>query len=417
MQRFISGGLTLALTAASTVLLIGATQGSADAAPVATKFAYGGSGYGTLLQGGQIPAGSSMTAFKPLGCTNLAGISKENHEAASPLGGFGNVSAVATKVWTSKVGTTYSSNAKNTIASVTLGDPSLGSIKIKGIESTSRAFHDPSGFHAKTTTTVAQITFAPAGMDPQVIPIPAPGQPIDIPGLAHIVLGAKFHKVGTTGAVAQAKALVIQLIPSGTTLTVGFSRATIGGGITVGVFQGNSYSTKVNALDKNLTSGPTPLTVMPCQGTHGVIQSKKIASLNLGGQIVVGAVTSSQRGNQKSGIAYGWEKATVARISLGGNQLVITGIVGKATVTRKGHMVKTSAAGTQVGTITAGGEVMTFPDTGVIEIPGVAKIENTIVTKGPIGIKVVALRITLLDGSGAVIDLGTAQLKCKASGL
>ena len=56
------------------------------------------------------------------------------------------------------------------------------------------------------------------------------------------------------------------------------------------------------------------------------------------------------------------------------------------------------------------------PDTGVIEIPGVAKLEPSVVTKKVTdGLKVTALRITLLDGSGAVIDLGNARFQVRRS--
>jgi len=426
MQGLVSRALSLALTAACAVFVIGATQGSANAAPVATKFAYGASGFGTLVRGGQVPAGSDMTAFRPLGCTNLAGVTKENHEAASPLGGFGNVSAVKTQVGTTKVGNVHTSYARNTIASVTLGDPSLGAIAIQGISSTSKAFHNATGYHATTRTTVAKITFAPLGMDPQVIEIPSPGQPVEIPGVARISVGTSVKQAGANGAQARANALEVKMLLSGSKATIGHSAATISGGITVGVFQGRSFSTRVNALDANLTSGPTPLTVMPCQGTHGIVRTRKIASIDLGGQVVVGAVTSSQMGDQKAGKAYGWEKATVSKVDLGDGQLIVTGIVGKVSVTRTAvvggvsraaGVITANANGTTVGSIVANGEEMAFPDTDVLEIPGVAKLEQNIVTKGKIGIKVIALRITLLDGSGAVIDLGTAELRIKNSGL
>ncbi len=42
---------------------------------------------------------------------------------------------------------------------------------------------------------------------------------------------------------------------------------------------------------------------------------------------------------------------------------------------------------------------------------------RAIVRKIPQGISVTALRITLLDGSGAVIDLGEAKLSIRDSGL
>ena len=66
---------------------------------------------------------------------------------------------------------------------------------------------------------------------------------------------------------------------------------------------------------------------------------------------------------------------------------------------------------TRLGSITAGGKTVTFPPTGVLEIPGVARLEQHVVSRTAHGIKVVALRVTLLDGSGAVINLGEAALQ------
>ena len=419
MKHRVSSLLAVLAVMIGSFVMIGAMSTSADATttPVATRFAYGASGFGTLVKGGQLPAGSSMTAFRPLGCTNLAGLSRENHEVASPLAGLGSASVIATRVWTTKVGNVYSSYGRNTIANVTLGDASLGTLAIKGIASQSRAFHNATGFHATTATTVTSISFAPAGMPAQAVPVPTPGQSVDLPGLGTLYGGTSNKYVRTTGATAKANALKVYLTATGTTVTIGHSQASIDGGITVGLLHGSSYATTAKALAGNLTSGQTPLTVMPCQGTNGVIRTKELASVDLGGQAVVGAVTSSEMGKQKAGVAYGWEKATVTKVTLGGGQVVITGIVGKANVSRSGSIVKSNVAGTTIDKVLVNGEVMAFPDTGILEIPGVAKLQRLLVTKSKIGISVVALRVSLLDGTGAVIDLGTAKLSIKRSGL
>ena len=48
----------------------------------------------------------------------------------------------------------------------------------------------------------------------------------------------------------------------------------------------------------------------------------------------------------------------------------------------------------------------------MLEIPGVAKLERARVSRdSATGIKVIALRVTVLDGSGAVINLGEAALQ------
>jgi hypothetical protein len=91
--------------------------------------------------------------------------------------------------------------------------------------------------------------------------------------------------------------------------------------------------------------------------------------------------------------------------------VVLDGIVGRPSVTRTAHHVTRRAQGTTVGSVTANGVARDLPKSGVIQVPGVAKLETHLVHRSRTGLSVTALRITLLDGSGAVIDLGRAQLK------
>jgi indole-2-monooxygenase len=52
-----------------------------------------------------------------------------------------------------------------------------------------------------------------------------------------------------------------------------------------------------------------------------------------------------------------------------------------------------------------------------LTIPGLVKIDTNITTMLPDGIEVVAVRLTFLDGSGRVTDLGHARLRIAASGV
>ena len=281
----------------------------------------------------------------------------------------------------------------------------------------SRAWRNGTGFHSTGNTTVAAITFAPAGQPAQNIPVPSPGETIDIPGLGSIALGATSHYANTTSADAHANSLVISVTATGTKIIVGHSQVRIGGGITRGVFSGNSSATKTSGLSGAVTSGPTPLSLMPCEGTHGQVGVKDLAGVNLGGQVIVGAVHSEERSSQTSTKATGYELGKVAGLTLGNGQLVIKAIVGKVTVTRTEAGITRSISGTQVGSVLLNGEAQTFPDTGVLEIPGIAKLQRAVVTKLSNGVSVVGLSVTLLDGSGAVLDLGNARLTIRPSGL
>lgn len=392
--------------------------GDSPTSSVATKFAMKTMGFGTRVTGGQVPAQSDTTAFQIIGCTNRAGLDRINHEAAVELPGAGVVEGVKTRVWTSS-GTASEAGAHSVhnVARVSLGDPSMGNLELTAVNSHSDAFHDATGFHAEASTSIGAITFAAPGQDPQSFEIPTPDQPLVIPGVASISIGSKITRSGAGGAFAAANAVDIKLLVSGTRVRIAHSIARINPGVTRGLFRGHSNATSAHGLDENVHSGPTPLKYIPCQGTRGKVRERHIAYVNLGDNIVVGAVSAFAMGKQNTSEATGFMQGRVASIDLGDGQLVVTAIQGRVNVTLDDtHGLVTDIKGTQIGSITANGSPQEFPDTGVLEIPGVARLERSIIEKLPHGLSVTALRITLLDGSGAVINLGEATLKIRRSG-
>lgn len=399
------GGLALTST----------VPGFAGTATHATTYAFQGSGYGTKVIGGQVPAASDTTAYQNLACTNRSGLQKTNDIVGVKVPGLGTVSGVKSRVWTTDRNGVVASHARHTIAQITIASKGVGSLDLNAIRSEATAFHNASGFHASTVTLIGSITMTPAGgLPPQTFPAPTPNQPTTIPGLATISVGSHRTAQGAHSATASALALRVHVIPSATTVKVAHSRASLGGGLTVGIFSGHSNATRIpQALTKIAHSGPNPLTVMPCIGTEGRLKTKSLASLTLDGKLVVQGLSSSEKGSQGGGTAQGFERAKIAGINLGGGQLVVNAIVGQANVTRTANGWVRTAKGTRLGSITANGQTQTFPPSGVIEIPGVAKLERKVVTKSKTGIAVIALRVTLLDGSGAVINLGEAKLNIK----
>ncbi|MDX6359105.1 MAG: hypothetical protein QOH37_2159 [Nocardioidaceae bacterium] len=376
-----------------------------------TTYAFQGSGFGTRVIGGQIPAGSNTTAYQNLNCTNQAGLDRTNDVADATVPGLGTVSGVKTRVWTTQRHGVAASHARHTIAKLDLASTPLGTLSLNAIRSDAKAFHDSTGFHATATTSLGSITLTPPIGPPKILKSPTPGQPVTIPGLATITLGRTATTNGAHSATANGLALRIDVVASGSSVKVARSHAEINDGMTVGIFEGHSNATRVTqALNDIAHSGPNPLSLMPCVGTAGALQTKALADLDVGGNLVVQGLSSSQQSDQGNGKAKGFERAAIAKIDLGGGQLVVNAIVGKANVTRTSHGWRRTATGTQLGGITANGQVQTFPPTGVLEIPGVAKLERKIVTRSKTGIKVIALRVTLLDGSGAVINLGEAKL-------
>jgi hypothetical protein len=376
-----------------------------------TSFAFKTSGFGTRIIGGQLPVGSATTGYKAIGCTNQAGRTRTNNVAEATLPGLGKAMGIKTHVWTTSRHGVVAAHSLHRIGRVALIQSVLGSLSINAITARATAYHDASGFHATTTTHLGGLSFTPPVGPSESFPLPTPDQPLTIPGLATIYAGKHVTRQSHTGSLADAYALRVDVIPTGTSIRVAHSHAELNSGMTGGVFKGHSAATHVvTALGDIVKSGPNPLTTMPCQGTYGQPRQKSLASVDLGGQLVVKGASSREQGNQHGTRAWGTSRAEVARVSLGG-QLVIDGIVGKVSVSRDGAHLKRSAQGTLLGSVTVAGQKQTFPKTGVLEIPGIAKLERGVVSRTHGGISVIGLRITLLDGSGAVVDLGEASLK------
>jgi hypothetical protein len=376
-----------------------------------TTYAFKSSGFGTRLIGGQLPAGSSTTGYQVIGCTNQAGRSHTNNVAQATLPGLGKAYGIQTHVWTTSRHGVVASHSLHQIARVSLVKNALGSLSINAVTSRATASHRSDGFHATTTTHIGGLSFTPPVGPAQSFSLPTPDHPLTIPGLATIYAGQHSTHRSGTHASANAYALRVDVIPTGTSLRVASSYAELDSGMTGGIFKGRSAATHVvSGLGDIVKSGPNPLSIMPCQGTYGQAREKSLASVHLGGKLVVKGASSREQGNQHGAHAFGTSRAEVARVNLGG-QLVIDGIVGKVSVSRHGRHLTRSDRGTLLGSVTVNGKKQTFPKTGVLEIPGIAKLERGVVTKTHNGISVIGLRITLLDGSGAVVNLGEASLR------
>ena len=418
-MRITSIAAALALTAG--LGLAGGSAGTAAvAAPAAavqqaTAYAMTAVGYGTYVRGGDVPANSGQTAFQVLACTNRAGIDRSNTEASQDVPGLGNVSGAATRVWSQQIGDSVSSYGRHTIESVTVSSPT-GSLLIEGIRSTSRAWHDAAGFHSSTATTVAALTYTPAGGEAQQLATPTVNQPVTVPGIGEVRVGERASTSNPGGAKASAAALQLDLLTTGTHAVIARSAATIAGGVRGGLFSGYSSGSRARGLQDTTRSGATPLLLMPCQGTRSTTQSRSLASSQLGTDLVVEGLTATQWANQDSTRSTGYERGYVDVFRINGTDLVVNSVLGRVNVLRTDAALNRSHTA-QVGQVRANGEDQEFPDNNILEIPGVARLQRGIVTRTTNGISVVALRVTLLDGSGAVIDLGQASLSIRDSGL
>ncbi|QVT81831.1 hypothetical protein ENKNEFLB_04249 [Nocardioides aquaticus] len=382
-----------------------------------TPYAFNAGGFGSQFVGGDLPLNSGKTAFTRIGCTNLAGLNRSNYitEVAVPDSPF-SLGGVDTNLRTRAKGrgasTTYSSIATQKVADLKLVDTPLGGLSVSGLTSKAVTSAKRGRFSVATDINIAGITLTPPVGEPQTLRIPTPNRPLTIPGVAVISLGKPVENVGRARASAFASVLQVRTLfgSNPTTLTVANAKTAIERGVEGGIFSGYSAGLEAGALGDIVKVGRNPLRKMPCTGTRGELQQTNLVDLDLAGLVVAKAARAEQRTQTRRGVSSGFERGSVARLNLGDGALVVTGIVGKASVTRKGATVVRKATG-GVGSITVNGETATFPRTGVLEVPGLASIEQRVVKRFKTGLQVIGLQVTLLDGSGAVIDLGKAQMK------
>lgn len=422
MRRLFALGSATAVAATSLLLL---TPGDAHAAkPVSTPYVLRGYGYGLRVLGGSLPASSGDTAAVSSGCMNKAGVSRENHLAGATLPDkLGSIGAVTSRTWTTKVGGTVNRYTRSKVADITLARSGLGKLSIQGLTVTAHVWHDAKGFHSEVVPDVARIAVTDPITGTHSAPLPTPGNPLKIPGLATLSMGAKSTHRGPNWAGANSDGLRLYVAPSNTTLALAHAWAYMSEGVESGIFGGSAAAIRASALGSLASVGPQPLLLMPCKSPKGKTLTKAIAGLplsNVGVPIKVGALTSQMQGNQSGRKAWGRAISRVASVNIGNGALVVKGLVAQANVTRTGKgltKLTRNASGTTVGSITANGTSYSLAqlDGKKIDIPGGAlSIQTKVVTNQWQGIQVVGLRITVLSASDVtktVIDLGRARLK------
>lgn len=379
-----------------------------------TPFVFKGNGFGTEVEGGQLPADSSRVALSSMACTSIAGRKNRNFVEESELPGLGTVRGVFSRVVSKQKGGTTFQKSKHKVAEVVLGDTERGRLSLSGVVSTTTAsFSAEEGWQASADTTIAGITFTPPGGDPQTLPIPSPGQSIPVPGLATITLGRMIEKPEPAKKRSRAYAVgvVVDMIPSGTTVKLARSMSKLEKGFKTGIFGGSAIPVKANVLGELAEVGRVVRMTMPCLGTDGELLEADAADVNLGDQIVVQAASARQKGEQTRKKAVGTEVARIASLDLGGGSLVLDAIESRAKVTRLANGRLKRSASAKVGSITGGdGDPQSLEDLDGLEIPNLLRIETGLRKKIKDGIRIIGLRITLLDGTGAVIDLATSKM-------
>lgn len=416
VPRTIASVAATAAVAMAVTAVAAPTSATAQAKPAAepTPYALSASAFGSTVNGGDLPISSGRTALAAIGCTNAAGKTNSNSVAGVDLPGLGSIDGIETVVSTNKNGQRVASTANNKIADVVLGAQGVGTLRISALTTSARVAKTQSGFTAEHgVSAVLKVTVGPVTTP---VDLPTEGNPVTIPGLAKIALGPVVERQGANGAFAKVNGLVVTVIPTNTVVKLGQAQARIDTGVKSGVFKGNASGEKVTVANDLIKLGAQPNTTIPCQGTGGDTRTRSVAGVSLPPALELGALQTRVEGDNGDASASGFTEGSVASLDLGDGALEITGITGRANVSRTGRKIVANANGTTVGEILVDGEPASIPTGGELEIPGLAKLENGPVVKSGASISVSALKLTLLDGTGATILLGNAKLAILASG-
>ncbi|MEO6510061.1 MAG: choice-of-anchor P family protein [Nocardioides sp.] len=465
IRRLVALAATTALT---TALVAVAGAPAAQAAGRPTDFAFTSFAYGTKVKAANGELRSGRTAPSWIGCTRQAGKTKANELLAvdapsnNPLIHIGAVTSSSHTYKQKKQGIAAGTQSTSTVANVVLGlqNPQLPTpvLTITGLKVTATAWATTDGqLHASTDSGLLDInlvvpptgtpldqplqqllalvngTVAPT-LDQVVALLQQNNGGIEIPGLGKLELGYSHTGIGTRQAAAVALSLRVTLygldqLPGtadDSSLKIGRSYAKIIGNMPYAVMGGSGWAADADLVGGTAHIGDIVPKQLPCQGTDGQIRTKALAAVDIPG-VTLGALQGRAYGRiSQIGRVRAWTEGSVAHVSLGSGDttLTIDGIVGRVNLVtdRRGRLVKRDTEGTIPGVLTFQGQSYTLPLGSAPELPpelsALISIQTGVTDQSDArGLRVTALRITLLGGTaaGTVVDLGNAKASIRES--
>ncbi|HEV8055727.1 MAG TPA: choice-of-anchor P family protein [Nocardioidaceae bacterium] len=380
---------------------------------VLTNFALGATGYSTQVSGGDLDVASGPTGFSYVACTRFANKHRENNTLQTNIPDDSNplvqVGATTTRTFTDKKGGEVSANSVNRVTKATIGG--ADGLVLEGIKTRAKAFHNGGGYGKEGVVTFTSVTLAGVPVS-----VAAQREVIVVPGVATVKLATNSGKVTDRSAQAQVTAVRIELNASGSTVLIGRATARIDGGAVSGIMSGAVWGSQLRGLGGIANSGRTALQPLPCVGTDGQFLRRNVAGVGIGDITDLGAVESSVRGDQDSSGAYAQGISTIARAGFLERDLVIKGIEARGYVKRRsdGSYVR-NAKGTSTLSITFQGNPVVIAPGETVQVGNFAKVTTRVVDLIPNGIRVTAVQVQLLSGSGAgsTLDLGNVQLRVR----
>jgi hypothetical protein len=435
---------TATAVALAGALVVLTTPAQASMKKIDTPFSYRGSAFGTRVTLGDPKQGgltSGRTAWSILACTKMAPLRNDegsfggrvNANSMVQVGAIDSVTSSYRKPKKKR----YGSRSVNRVANIVLGAEDGPRLKIQAARTTAHTYNDNGRFRAAADFDLSGVTAV--GIVPEDSETPGPlndlldaidetdddlveavvegagTNGIHIPGLGS-VYPAGTAKTFTNHRMARSNAFGIRVeLDNGSTVTIGRAWATIETAHPAGVFGGLAYGLEADVADGTLRLGRTPFQIMRCVGTDGRWISNSLAELPRHESLNAGALRAETLGKGfPNGRAVARSRASVANVSLGG-RLEIQGVVGKVNVFQNaaGRVTRRNLNGTRIGAIIVDGEAEEIPAPGEsLEIPGLAVVKTRVRQNfGKRGVQVHAVRVEMLDGTGMVLNIGTARAR------
>lgn len=440
-----AASVTAAGVALTGIVALSATPAQAAVKRFETPFAFQASSYGTRVSLGDPNAGglgSGRTAWSQIGCTAMAPIRNAGGSNVAKLNANSMIEVGAvtstTTTYRKPRQKVFGTRAVNKVAGLTLGMPDGPRLVFDALTTRAHAYNSGGRFRSEADIDLLGIkgfrlspdgsaTPGPLGdlldaidlADNQLVEAIIEGagtNGIDIPGLGTIYpAGTQKTPRSRNGATANAFGIRVAL-ENGSEVNIGRAWAKIQRSHPAGVFAGHAYGLEAKVADGLLGIGRTPYQNLPCIGTGGEWRQNSLLEVPQNENLNAGVLRAETFARPfRDGRAVARARSTVADVVLGGGALEIQGVVGQVNVfqNRKGRVHRRTLDGTRVAAIIANGEPQEVPAPGEsLEIPGLALIKAGLRQNlGKRGVRVHALRVELLDGTGLVLNIGTAKAK------
>jgi hypothetical protein len=323
-----NSGFVLSRTAAAVMLVGSALLSPAAQSHAATTTVHVASAYGAEVNvGSAVELGKLAPAVLPTCSTNPKDLVTATAASVSdaPLIGTGALTSTAS-------GTANSATGESDVLGVNLLGGVISATEIKSV---SNITYSGGKFQFSSAGTVFDnlaILGLPVGANP------APNTTIDLPGIGTVVLNEQLTNTYSSEAKFTVNAIHVHVtLPNLLGYKLGTEIIVADAATEVQVVKGPSavggFSQSPSLSSKLVSSGPLVQVIIPCDGTGGAVDTDSVASANLPGVLITGAVSASGSAAVNASGTYSQTSTSVAGLNLLSGLVNVTAIMGTAKAT------------------------------------------------------------------------------------